>query len=86
MNFNNRAILSHQYYTNNIKPSQAICEGFCNLGSYGILSAINNKEAKAAIDNLKNNPDSVYGDGFRLLLSSYENGGWLAALKKLYSK
>lgn len=83
-------VLAHEMlhvfqYTNNIKPPKAICEGFCNLGSYVILSAINNKEAKAAIDSLKNNPDSVYGDGFRLMLSSYKNGGWLAAIKKLHN-
>lgn len=76
--------LLHIYqYANHIQPPKAICEGFCNLGSYIILSAINNKEAKAAIDNLKKSPDPIYGDGFRLLLASYESGGWQAAIRKI---
>lgn len=72
----------HVYqYINNIKPSKAKCEGFCNLGSYVVLKSINNLEAKAAISNLENSPDPIYGDGFRLLLSTYQMGGWEAAIR-----
>lgn len=81
-------VLSHEMlhvyqYTNHITPQKALCEGFCNLGSYVILSAINNKEAKAAIENLKKSPDTIYGDGFRRLLSIYHKGGWPAAINKI---
>ena len=72
----------HVYqYINDIHPLKAKCEGFCNLGSYVVLSSINNLEAKAAMKNLKNNHDPIYGDGFRLMLSAYESGGWHAALR-----
>ena len=74
----------HVYqYTNHINPPKALCEGFCNLGSYVILSAINNKEAKAAIDNLNKSPDPIYGDGFRQILSIYNEGGWQKVINKI---
>ena len=73
--------LLHVYqYTNNIHPPKAKCEGFCNLGSYVVLKAINNAEAKAAINNLRSNPDKIYGDGFRLLFDTYTVGGWKSAI------
>ncbi len=74
----------HVYqYTHNIHPIKSKCEGFCNLGSYVVLSAINAREAKAAIENLKRNEDPVYGDGFRSMLAVYESGGWHAAIKQI---
>jgi len=79
--------LLHVYqYTNNIYPAKAKCEGFCNLGSYVVLKAINNAEAKAAINNLMNNPDEIYGDGFRLLLETYKVGGWDSAIELIRSR
>lgn len=73
--------LLHVYqYTNSIYPSKDKCEGFCNLGSYVVLKAINNPEAKAAINNLMSNPDNIYGGGFRLLLAAYNEGGWKSAI------
>lgn len=76
-------ILHIYQYQNHISPPRAKCEGFCNLGSYVILKRINNPEAKAAIENLKNNPDLIYGEGFRFMLSVYNAGGWDAAINEL---
>lgn len=81
-------VLAHEVlhiyqYRNHISPTKAKCEGFCNLGSYVILKHINNSEAKAAIESLKKNPDPIYGEGFRYMLSVYEAGGWSAAIKEL---
>lgn len=81
-------VLAHEMlhvfqYTKHIYPPKSLCEGFCNLGSYVILAQINNAEAQAAIDNMKNNPDSIYGEGFRQMLSVYETGGWEAAIQQI---
>lgn len=81
-------VLAHEVlhiyqYRNRISPPKAKCEGFCNLGSYIVLCHINNSEAKAAIEALKNNPDPIYGDGFRHMLSVYEVGGWNAAIREI---
>ncbi len=78
-------VLAHEMlhvfqYKRHINPPKDLCEGFCNLGSYVILKSINNAEAKAAIENLKNNKDPIYGDGFRKILSYYNQGGWDEAL------
>ena len=74
----------HVYqYVHHLSPPKAICEGFCNLGSYVVLNAINNKEAKAAIENLMNNSDPVYGDGFRQMLELFRHGGWEEAITKI---
>lgn len=70
-------------YNRNIHPEKSLCEGFCNLGSYVVLKAIHAKEAKAAIENLKNDKDSVYGDGFRRLLAVYKKGGWQDAILEI---
>lgn len=81
-------VLAHEMlhiyqYTHNFHPIKSACEGFCNLGSYVVLLAINNNEAKAAIENLKHSEDPVYGDGFRAMLSVYLSGGWRAAINQI---
>jgi hypothetical protein len=81
-------VLAHEVlhiyqYRNHISPPKAICEGFCNLGSYIVLKQINNAEAKAAIESLKRNPDPIYGEGFRHMLSIFEAGGWDAAIMEV---
>lgn len=74
----------HVYqYVHHISPSKELCEGFCNLGSFVILEKIHTKEAENAIKCLKENPDPIYGDGFRVMLAAYQEGGWNAALRKL---
>lgn len=81
-------VLAHEMlhvfqYTNHYYPSQDVCEGFCNLGSYIVMQSIGNSEAKARMNNLENNPDIIYGDGFRKVLGVYRQGGWPAAIRLL---
>ena len=71
-------------YTNDINSSHTEkVEGFCNIGSYEILKLINNAEAKAAMNNLLESSDPIYGDGFRYMLKIYQDGGWNAVIDEL---
>lgn len=83
-------ILSHEIlhiwqYNHNYSPEPWKCEGFCNLGSYYILSHIATKEAYDRIAAMEKNPDPVYGEGFRKMKTVYSHGGWEAAIKQLIS-
>jgi len=79
-------VLAHELlhiwqYDHHIAPDALHCEGFCNLGSYFILSAIGNAEANARIERMLKSPDPVYGDGVRLMKRHYDHGGWLEAIR-----
>jgi hypothetical protein len=83
-------VLAHEMlhiwqFQNNIKLSEKITEGFCNMGSYLIYDLylkqnINNppydKLSKIFIDNLHKETDPIYGDGFRQVYKYYESFGW----------
>lgn len=74
----------HVYqFIRHISPARAKCEGFCNLGSYYVLSSIKNPEAKAAIERFMQDSSPIYGTGFRDMLVYYKRGGWNAAIKHL---
>lgn len=74
----------HVYqYARHLTPPQPRYEGFCNLGSYYVLTAIGNPEAKAAIEGLRKDASPIYGAGFRDMLSCYTSGGWDAAIRHL---
>lgn len=80
--------LLHIYqYENNINPPAEICEGFCNLGSYIVLNNINSPEntenVNARINNLLTESDPIYGDGFRYMLSIYENYGLQGVMNEI---
>ena len=68
-----------------ISPSAPKCEGFCNLGSYVVLSSIKAQEkaseVQTAMQCLLKDPSPIYGDGLREVLSEYTRGGWEAAIK-----
>lgn len=72
-------------YLRHISPSAPKCEGFCNLGSYVVLSSIKvpgkDSEIQEAIQCLLKDPSPIYGDGLREVLSKYKKGGWEAAIK-----
>jgi len=60
-------------------------EGSCNYASFLTLSRYSAPEARAQIENLERNPDSVYGDGYRRTAAFVaERGvpGWLDYLKE----
>ena len=74
-------------YMRHISSSTSKCEGFCNLGSYFVLSSIRSlerdSEVQAAIQSLLKDPSPIYGDGFREVLTEYQKGGWEAAIKHI---
>ncbi len=55
----------------NLKLSLNLEEGLCNLGSWLVYTSANTPLSKILIQNLYDNPDPVYGDGFRSILSLY---------------
>lgn len=42
-------------------------EGFCNVGSYVVYKAINTDLSRHLIKKLKEDPNPIYGDGFRVV-------------------
>lgn len=83
-------ILAHEIlhiwqYNNNYSPENWKAEGFCNLGSYYVLSFIGTEEARERIAAMERDPDPVYGEGFRKMKAIYEKGSWAAAKKLLIS-
>lgn len=78
-------VLAHEMlhiwqYNRYYSPVAPLCEGFCNMGSYYVLSLIGNAEAKAFMRMLEDSPDPVYGDGFRIVKAAYDHGGWQEAM------
>jgi len=66
-----------------ISPPRDICEGFCNLGSYAIYHAINNKKSLIFIEQMEMNPDSIYGEGYRKVKGYLDKNGWPATIAKI---
>lgn len=66
-----------------IKLPPMKCEGLCNMGSYLIYSIENSPIAQHYIKNLKESPDSIYGDGFRYVFAKYETSGWREIINRV---
>ncbi len=62
------------------------CEGFCNLGSYVVYKAIGSELSDHFIKQLHNDPDSIYGDGFRAVYAVYEREHNLQRVMDVISK
>ena len=82
------AILAHEMlhvwqYENKLNPPKDICEGFCNLGSYLVLSVIDKPLSKFYIEQLYINTDPIYGNGYRKVKKTFDNKGLTAVLNKL---
>jgi hypothetical protein len=63
---------------------KALVEGSCNFSAYLILKKIGTDQAMFIIDNMQNNPNAAYGEGFRLIKRYVEaNGldGWRRLMK-----
>ncbi len=63
---------------------KALVEGSCNYAAYLILDKMGTDQAKFIIDNMENNPDTSYGEGFRRIKRYVEaNGleGWRRLMK-----
>lgn len=78
-------VLAHEMlhcwmFERNIYPPLELCEGFCELGAFLFMQRINRPNALFRAQCIMNNPDPVYGDGFRMVYQSYLVGGWSAAI------
>lgn len=58
-------------------------EGICNLCSYLTYQSIDFPLAKVYQDNMMEDPDPIYGDGFRMVLEFYKRYGWGGIMKKI---
>jgi hypothetical protein len=62
----------------------ALCEGSCNYAAYLILQHFPGKESEYIQKTFREEPDSIYGDGFRGVAAYVDKHGvtkWLAYLK-----
>lgn len=51
------------------------CEGFCNLGTYLFYSYLDNELSKKRAEKMMQEPDPIYGDGFREVKQIFETEG-----------
>lgn len=58
-----------------ISLTPPLVEGFCNVGSYIVYKSIGNKLSRHFIKRLEEDPDTVYGDGFRKVKEVYQKMG-----------
>ena len=56
-------------------PDKVMVEGSCNYSAYRILQKIGTDQARFIIDDMQNNPDAVYGEGFRRIKRYVEANG-----------
>jgi hypothetical protein len=62
-------------------PSGKWLEGGANLAMYVVLSQLTGPYAEYRRDKLFDDPDPVYGDGFRMVYETYRKGGMERVLK-----
>jgi hypothetical protein len=74
----------HAWQTQNgINMSPKSMEGLCNLGSYLMYQTLASSLTKICLRNLHENPDPVYGDGFREMHGYLEELGWSDLIKSV---
>lgn len=61
-------------------------EGFCNLGSYVTYLKIGNDYSRILAENLKNDPNEIYGGGFRKVLPIYQRVGNLHEVAEIIGR
>ncbi|HIS34547.1 MAG TPA: hypothetical protein IAA79_06440 [Candidatus Avirikenella pullistercoris] len=66
---------------NQIKLAPPQSEGLCNLGAWLAFTTISSVKAPYFMKLLQENPDPVYGDGFRYVHSLFEKYGWEELLR-----
>ncbi len=76
-------ILHLWQYGKKIDAPSPICEGFCNLGEYLVLSTIEKAEAQRRMACEMFDPDPVYGEGFRSLKVLYDTQGWKKVIETM---
>lgn len=58
-------------------------EGMCNLACFCMYQSIDFPLARIYEKRMFDNPDPIYGDGFRAMYTLYQSGGWDAVRKKV---
>jgi len=73
-------------FQNDVKMSDKMVEGFCNMGAHLIYSSISDDYAKMRVKSLQENPDPTYGDGFREMFEHFKRLGWAELIKNVKEK
>ena len=66
-----------------ITLSRKETEGFCNIGSMLVYRHHDTPLAAALLDNMQNDPDPIYGDGYRSMLKRLEQNGLPDLIEKV---
>jgi hypothetical protein len=56
-------------------------EGFCNLGAFLIYKNDGTEFSKILLKSLENDPDKIYGDGYRMMSQKLVTLGWEGLIK-----
>ncbi len=75
------AVLAHELLhawltAKEIALSEKETEGFCNLGSALVFQAESSPYSRLMVKHLQENPDRIYGDGYRLMNQRLQKLGW----------
>jgi hypothetical protein len=72
-----------------LQPPTELMEGFCNLGSYAVYSSaeteLDQGLAKVLMQQMEQDPDPVYGDGYRVMKAILDQQGWEGVFRKVMS-
>jgi hypothetical protein len=63
-------------------PSKDI-EGFCNLGTALIYQKDGTANGNSYLKNMSENPDPIYGDGYRKMSAKLQNIGWKSLINEV---
>jgi len=82
------AVLAHELLhvwleLNKIQLNEKTAEGFCNLGSYLIFTNDDTRFSQIHLQAMENDPDDIYGSGFREMKSKLLEIGWEKLLIKM---
>ena len=71
----------HVWINENVKHklSSKLEEGSCNFIAYTYMKSDYSEDAENIINQIKDNPDPIYGDGFRKVYKSFK-GKYLSEL------
>lgn len=85
-----KGILAHEYLhvwlsENEIHPSAQATEGFCNLGIMLVNTNDSSALARVLQTELENNPDPIYGKGYRAIKKKLDQKGWEGLIRSFRS-
>ena len=82
------AVMAHEFLhvwqqQNDVKFSPLYSEGLCELGGLLIYSQEDSDLARHLLQKMQQNPDPVYGNGFRLMAKKLECLGWDGLIREI---